>query len=137
MTTTDERRAAVRSMTDAGQSQRAIADALGVSHTTVQRDLAAVGVPDGTASNSGPTTDDYVAPADRVVPVPTREERLFQGGAVHPHQAFRPCPVCRHIAWRDAPGVDRWTCDCGPGPRTCHATRHTFAPFPVMPPEAA
>jgi hypothetical protein len=61
-------------------------------------------------------TDDYTPPgAGRVVPPVSDHERLFGAGrATHPHNAFIRCGACGHAAWRDAPGVDSWTCGCPP-----------------------
>lgn len=79
-------------------------------------------------------TADYIPPGPgRVLPTPTREQMLFEGGVSHPGKAFVPCVACGHPAWRDAPGVDAWTCACGPSPRSCHYPGpYRFQPFPAI-----
>jgi hypothetical protein len=135
--TAHARLATIQAALAAGQSRRGIARMLGISDRTVRNVLRTA----DPSPLSAPAAEilDYIPPGpDRVVPVPTRDEALTQGGSVHHHKAFIACPSCGHAAWRDAPGVDAWTCACGPGPRSCHYPGpYRIRPFPVMPPEAA
>lgn len=116
----------------AGKSRRSVARDLGVSDRTIRRTL------EGATSDAAP--DDFIPVGPlRVVPTPTRDERLTQGGAIHPGRAFIPCVGCGHPAWRDAPGIDEWTCGCAVGPRSCHGPKQdaagqiVWAPYRMRP----
>lgn len=83
---------------------------------------------------------DYIAPDDRVIPPVVMDGALSLGIPPHPAGAYQPCPICRHISWRTAPGSPVYECGCPPGPRGCHypaAARFSAFPASLPPDEAA
>lgn len=114
------RLAAIQAGLAAGQSLRAIARELGVSDKTVRTTLASNNERARYLEEPAAEYADFIPPGPgRVLPTPTREQALFEGGVSHPGKAWIRC-TCGAPAWRNAPGIDAWTCSAPVGPRGPH-----------------
>ncbi len=144
------RLAAIQERVARGESFRGIGRALGISDKTVRRTLRGADMAP-VVTQPGVTTD-YIEPGPlRVIPTPTRDQALFEGGVSHPGKAWIRC-TCGGPAWRDKSGVDSWTCGATVGPRGPHPPRQVadaagvpqirygsfvIRPFPGLPPDDA
>ena len=146
--TTDERRAAVRTMAAAGDSNRAIAAALGVDEKTVRTDRAAESAPSQPASAAPePHRQSGYTPPEERGPLPLLiVDGISHGVVPSPDGAYTRCP-CGHIGWRMSAGSTIYECGCPP--KQCHGPRqvadadgtpqivwgtYCFSPFPGLPP---
>lgn len=111
------RAATIHAMLAQGLSRRAIAASLEISEKTVRRTLGAAPEP-----VAAPKPLDFIAPEDRVALTATRDQLLFEGGAVHPRKAWISCS-CGAPAFRIASGIDEWQCSAPVGPRGPHGPR--------------